>query len=63
MKEARTRVCVSCFGRPSIGTENEVIATNICIEEFEICKMSYLLLGIIFSFHKRAVGIPICVSS
>lgn len=37
MREARTRVCVSCFGRPFIGTENEVIATNICIEESEIC--------------------------
>lgn len=25
------------FGRPFIGTENEVIAENMCIEEFGIC--------------------------
>lgn len=51
------------FGRPFVGTENAVIAENMCIEEFGICKMLRFLLDFFFFFsHKRAVGIPMHVS-
>lgn len=57
------QVCLwVCFSRPFTGTKNEVIATNICIEEFGICEMLNLLLDV-FSFPERAAGTPICVSS
>lgn len=41
------------FGRPFVGTENAVIAENMCIEEFGICKMLRFLLDFFFFFPTR----------
>ena len=59
--KAGTRGHVSCFGHPFPGTGNEVIAINMCIEEFGIClqNVEFSLEHNVFLFTRRQLGFDV----